>query len=374
MRGMGKKQMNAIEKTKVLIVEDNSIYRSSVQELLKEVHISEENIAVASNLSESVEILHNQIFDIILLDLSLPDSQGMDTLDSVVKLAPESAVIVLTGINDKNLAFEAVKRGAQDFLHKGEFSIHVLLKTIKFAIKHKESQEIIKKEHYRAELYLDLLGHDIDNRNQAVISFLELLLLDKDLKNKQKKFINKAIEQAYGVSDLVNNVQILSNLKLNKFKVVKADLSSLLKDTVEKITLENPGRTIKINWTLPKEDSNIITNELLAEAFNHILSNAIKFDRNNTVEIDIICEETENGNFWKVQFMDRGPGVSDHFKEKIFQRLETRDDSIQGAGLGLAIVNEVMKKCGGLVFIEDRIPNNYRKGSNFVLLIPKRCA
>ena len=84
-------------------------------------------------MSIALEYLQNTTFDVILLDLSLPDSQGLDTIVQVQSRVPHLPIIVLTGLQDKRIALQAVAQGAQDYLVKGEVSSELLLKTVGYA-------------------------------------------------------------------------------------------------------------------------------------------------------------------------------------------------------------------------------------------------
>lgn len=117
----------------VLLVEDNLADVALLTELLQDADLEYWQITHAKRLSIALEYLQNTTFDVILLDLSLPDSQGLDTIVQVQSRVPHLPIIVLTGLQDKRIALQAVAQGAQDYLVKGEVSSELLLKTVGYA-------------------------------------------------------------------------------------------------------------------------------------------------------------------------------------------------------------------------------------------------
>ena len=112
---------------KVLLIEDNQADARLVELLLQESDLHNCTITHKTTLSDAIKALEDgEDFAAILLDLSLPDSRGFETLDNLLARFPNNNVIVLTGYADKELGINAVKAGAQDFLVKGEFNACLL--------------------------------------------------------------------------------------------------------------------------------------------------------------------------------------------------------------------------------------------------------
>ena len=119
---------------KVMLVEDNPADARLVRELLKEAPGSEFDVAHLEFLAEVIERLKAETFDIIVLDLRLPDSSGLETFTRVRDQAPETPVVVLTGLADEGLGTNAVAEGAQDYLVKGQVDATSLARSIRYAL------------------------------------------------------------------------------------------------------------------------------------------------------------------------------------------------------------------------------------------------
>jgi len=123
---------------KVLLVEDNSTYASLVSALLEEAGSGRIRSVPVASLQEAVVALTTESFDAIVLDLHLPDSGGLGSLDGVLKVAPDVPVIVLTGTDDNETAIAAVRRGAQDYLSKDGLSAEALRRALDYAVVRKD--------------------------------------------------------------------------------------------------------------------------------------------------------------------------------------------------------------------------------------------
>ena len=97
-------------------------------------------------LSEGLQSLREENCDVILLDLTLPDSQGVDTFEKVYVQAPNVPIIVLTVTDSDKLALEAVQKGAQDYLIKERVDGKLLVHSIRYAIERKQREEALKKQ------------------------------------------------------------------------------------------------------------------------------------------------------------------------------------------------------------------------------------
>jgi PAS domain S-box-containing protein len=129
----------------ILIVEDNMGDFLLIQEMLHEIRDFPKDISHVSSLQEAISILADKPADVILLDLSLPDSYGIDSFIRLNEIHPAVPILILSGLNDTRFAHDAVKNGAQDYLVKGEFEEKLLAKSILYSIERKSSVEMLRQ-------------------------------------------------------------------------------------------------------------------------------------------------------------------------------------------------------------------------------------
>jgi two-component system, cell cycle sensor histidine kinase and response regulator CckA len=131
---------------KILLVEDNPGDVLLLQETLSEINIVELEWIHAERISNALECLQSEDFDVILLDLLLPDSEGLDTFTRIHEQAPLVPIVVLTGMADETLAIRSMQAGAQDYLVKGQVSgSDLLMRSIRYAIERKRIEASLQQ-------------------------------------------------------------------------------------------------------------------------------------------------------------------------------------------------------------------------------------
>jgi PAS domain S-box-containing protein len=128
----------------ILLVEDDQADARLIEEALRDACHEGFGFAVASDLRSAITRLANDAVDVVLLDLSLPDSQGTETVATLRQSAPLVPVVVLSGVDDDEVALDALKKGAQDCLVKGKFDAPLLARTIRYAIQRNLAEEGLK--------------------------------------------------------------------------------------------------------------------------------------------------------------------------------------------------------------------------------------
>ncbi len=131
----------------VLIVEDNDEHVQFLRHLVAASELTTFELHSAGSVAEASERLKKGGIHLILLDLTLPDCEGLETFLRVMDVAPELPVIVMSGINDVALAIETVQLGAQDYLVKGHVDNHLLVRSMQYAIERKRAQIQLKRSH-----------------------------------------------------------------------------------------------------------------------------------------------------------------------------------------------------------------------------------
>jgi len=137
---------------RALLIEDNPGDARLIREMLSEVGQGRFDVRHVDRLSTALECLVDGGIDVILSDLSLPDSRGLETFAKVCAQAPQVPIIVLTGLDDEALAVEAVRERAQDYLVKGQIDGNLLVRAMRYAIERKRMEQALREseEHFRA--------------------------------------------------------------------------------------------------------------------------------------------------------------------------------------------------------------------------------
>ena len=174
---------------RVMLIEDNPGDALILSEMLKEIYDNEFEIVHFKRVDEGLEHV-NENFDIMLLDLNLPDSHGIITFNTMNKNAPDLPIIILTGLNDENLAINIVSEGAQDYLVKGQIDKQLLSRSIKYSIERKKIGIELRKSEERYKLMVEKIESG-------------LFMIDS---NNKITYVNKSIAHmlGYTIPEMIN--------------------------------------------------------------------------------------------------------------------------------------------------------------------------
>jgi len=142
----------------LLLVEDNRGDARLIQEMLNEQTFHDTTLTHVDCMCDAESLLAAGSVDIILLDLGLPDAEGVGAVRRAHLAAPHVPVVVLTGSDDESLATLALQEGAQDYLIKGQIELRGLLRSLRYAVERKSMEEALFAEKERAQVTLDSIG------------------------------------------------------------------------------------------------------------------------------------------------------------------------------------------------------------------------
>ncbi len=157
MNTQAQERRESSEATRVLLVEDNPADARLLKEMLWEIPAFRFHVIWAERLSAAMERLAEGGIDVVLLDLSLPDSRGLNALAKIQGKAPQLPILVLTGLDDEALAARAVREGAQDYLVKGQVDANLLSRAARYAIERKRAEEALRQSKQLLERALNSL-------------------------------------------------------------------------------------------------------------------------------------------------------------------------------------------------------------------------
>ena len=136
----------------LLLIEDSPLYTRLLEQILDREANNPFGLEKANSLANGLRLLAQNDIDVILLDLSLPDSSGLETLLQVQKEFPHLPIVILSSLDDDELTLQAIHEGAQDYLVKGQFNGQLLVRSLRYAIERKQIQEALRESEERYTL------------------------------------------------------------------------------------------------------------------------------------------------------------------------------------------------------------------------------
>ena len=357
---------------KVLLIEDNPGDANLIRQMLAEEKLTCFDLEWVEELSIGLKHLARRDVDALLLDLSLPDNQGLNTFIRVHTQAPKLPIIVLSGLEDEALAMEAVRKGAQDYLVKGRVDSHLLSRAIKYAIQRKRTEEILLRSEKLKALggMAGGIAHDFNNLLTIILGNAQLL--EKGLKRYKleeiKRRLRIIVQTASEGGETVRRMRYFTQRGISGKGFTMIDLNKIIRDALRstsprwKDEAEVRGATIKIKERLGKLPFLLGSRTELMEVLTNFIFNAIEAMPQGG-EIRIKTEAKENEVL--LYFTDTGQGISKEIKDKIFDPFFTTKGP-QSSGLGLSVSYGIIGHHQG----EIKVDSIEGKGTTFTIGIP----
>lgn len=386
----------------ILIVDDEPDIRQMVSICLRK---NDFRISCAENAAEAFKLLEHEEFDAIISDVMMPGEDGIVFLGRVHETWPDLPVILMTGHAQLQMAVNAIKNGAFDFIHK-PFDFDHLRKIVARAINYHNLQKMEKN--YRAELeetvarrtaqlkesmaeldfarislqaaandkstFMSTISHEMRTPMNGVIGSLELMA-EEGLTGVASEYLSMARQSADNMMALIN--QLLSFNKLNVHSSGAAhhdliDLHALLGSIVEQVRPAFNRKSLTLSLQMaPDLPRQIWTDrEKMRRLFDILLGNALKFTDHGAVTLSASTISSDSdGQTLVCTVTDSGVGIPEGMLERIFEPFVQGDGSFsrryEGVGLGLAIARQNALLLNGHLNAEN-IPEG---GSRFTVAL-----
>jgi two-component system, cell cycle sensor histidine kinase and response regulator CckA len=345
----------------ILLVEDNAGDRRLIREMLAEAGNLTFDVNYADRLEAAMVYLAQDGVEVILLDLGLPDSQGLETLRKVYAQVSEMPIVVLTGLNDEMVGVQAINEGAQDYLIKGHVDTHLLRRTIRYAIERKQAE--VRERRLQLQLNLSSrlaslglmvegIAHEINNPLSSVIGFAQMLTYE-DLPENTREDIKAISDNAQRVADIVKNLTTFA--RQHKLERTYVNVNDIISDTLKMRArpLEDSNITITTHLA-PELPSTMADATLLQQAFLNLIINAETEMKLAHGKGNLLVETASGGDTIQVSFADDGPGISEANLTHLFDPFFSTRGVGQGTGLGLSVCYGIITDHNGRINVRSQ--------------------
>jgi len=321
-----------------------------------------------------------EAFDAALLDLSLPDSDGLETFRTLREQAPTTPILIMTGFDDQTTARSAVRAGAQDYLIKGHVDGDLIRRSIDYAIERVGLlAELDASRRQQAELkdqFLSHVSHELRMPLTVIYQAIANLLSGAagQLNSQQRECLEIAEPNVQQLRKMIDELLEIarSDAGFLRIEAQPMDLKELLTRSVRNIQPVAQAKNIRLDSPAFPERLPMVRADprRIAEVFMNLVDNAFKFTPPGG-EIRVGAQHlTEEPAWVRVMISDTGCGISTEAKERIFARMHQESQPIEssrmGLGIGLYLVKEIIVRHGGRIWVESE-PG---QGSTFYFTLP----
>ena len=373
----------------ILLIEDSENDVVLFQNFIKQIHTPSILMTVVPSLSKAERFLKQIKFDLIFTDLSLPDSEGTETIKTLEQKTINTPLIVLTGREDDQTLGEIVGHAnVYDYITKSELNINVLRRSILYSITKKVAND--DRRCFEAQLRqaqkMEIVGqltsgiaHDFNNKLTIMLGCIAAADSQLDEGHPAKRFLNRAnqsVETAVGLTKKL--------LSFGRKAQVENDHVDSVEDVIRQtmhVVSDLIDKNIQVSLQVEEElfpvcagvtDIDQIIMNLVINA-----RDAISGQGNINVYVEralgvasharAYCGEPKEGDYLLVSVQDTGSGMSAETIAKIFQPFFTTKNEGSGTGLGMSVVKGIITDCNGLMDVESKEGH----GTTFKVYIPK---
>lgn len=390
---------------KVLLIDDDEEDYLLTRDLLDEAGPSRYRVTWVGHHGAAIAALITGDYDVCLLDYRLDGCTGLEILAEVQSVGCSVPVIMLTGMADEAIDLAAMRAGAAEYLVKGRIDRELLERTIRYAIRHKESELALKRyaesleksnrdlvqaheelAHKNAELrrlneekngFLGMAAHDLRNPLGVIMGYSDFLLMmhSKTMKKEELEIIEMIRSSSKFMRSLINDLLDISTIESGRLKLDmgSTDIVRLVEANVglnvvlaaqKQMTLD-----LEIAGKVPRVDADA---RKVEQVLNNLISNAIHYAPRGTgirVRVGHVVPAAGPAEV-RISVKDEGPGIAPEDVAKLFRPFgRARTVSTGGersTGLGLAIARRIMEGHGGRIWVESE-PGH---GSTFFVAFP----
>ncbi|HEY7492732.1 MAG TPA: hybrid sensor histidine kinase/response regulator [Candidatus Tectomicrobia bacterium] len=317
--------------------------------------------------------------DVVLLDLSLPDSHGMGTLHALQAQRPDVPVVILTGYDDDARAIQAVQAGAQDYLAKGSLDCHGLVRALRYAMERHHLQSLVERMRQqdlaRKDAFLSHVSHELRSPLSAIYQFVTIVLdgLAGELRPEQHEYLEIVLRNVNQLRTMIDDLLEVARADTGKLTVTprRLSLTTVVADVLKALRMTAATKGVTLSVDLPSNMPRVYADpERVRQVLTNLIENGLKFTPAQGTVTVRAQECNDNPDFLCISVQDTGCGIEAKDLEKIFERLyqvaTSIDASRHGLGLGLYICKELVVRHGGRIWAESQ----YGHGAIFYFTLP----
>ena len=377
------------------MVEDDEDYAAQIhRELSRTVGADTCHLVRSSTVRSAQEAVKRDSVDVVLLDLDLPDSTGLSTLEALLHAAPSVAVVVLTGTAESGMGVDAVRFGAQDYLRKDEASGSVIWRTVVHAVERKRSAELTYRLGRGAQESLlanvaTAVSHRLNNPLAAVIGNLshgrilhaELLQLAEATTSRLAQNTPEAQSLSVCIERLRELSAVMEDAASGAEMIEDAarDLRSMLSFEDERDGLVDPSMLIRlVARSLVHGDQAALYLDVpelpmlqgsereLGQAVGALINNALQSHHSDERVVAVSVHAELVDDQLQIDVRDNGSGIEEDARPRIFEPFFVGGAQTQRLGLGLALARQSIQQHGGTL----ELVSTSAAGSTFRIALP----
>jgi signal transduction histidine kinase len=370
--------------SRVLVVDDEGTVRHVLRQILEEQGCE---VVDAGSAEEGLSLVDGLAVDVAMLDIVLPGMNGIQLMETIESVSPQTQIIMMTSHASIETTLEAIRHGAYAYLQKPFDELDQIWATVSRAIEKKQLMDLLAQRDFELKKaseasraksqFLANMSHELRTPLNAILGFGELLrqraatVTPEELDVRLQKIIAAGESLLEKITDIIE----ISNIESGNLEILRADfeLRAVIDRIRERFAEPASARGLRLDVTIEPGVPERVAGDAqrLGQILAKLTDNAIRFTKAGTVAVRVSCDETRpDASDLRFEVRDDGDGVTDEARERIFELFTQGDVSPTrahgGAGLGLAIAKRLVEAMEGTIGVRG----SEGSGSTFWFTVP----
>lgn len=395
-----------IKMVKILYIEDNEDDYLILRGILAKVPDGAYALLNADSVQNALDYLSKEKIDLVFLDLGLPGCSGKEAYGKLAAQFPNIPVVIMSGNEDKKVAYELIALGAEDFFIKGGLHPDLLDRGITYSLKRhelkyllkaevsqrrkveeallraheelearvkerthelKETTEELKRSNEELEQYAYVASHDLQEPIRKIVGFSQILAskFEGQIDEKSKEHLSYVVDGAKRMQALIQDLLLYARMERKELTMELLNFNGVVKEAIGNLELVIKETKAEIIYDqLPCLSAH---KSFMVQLFQNLISNSIKYRSEKTPRVEISAHPKEDQ--WEFTVADNGIGIDYQFANRLFvlfQRLHPKG-KYQGTGIGLAVCKRMVEAHKGKIWIEPHAG----EGAVFKFTLPR---
>jgi signal transduction histidine kinase len=363
---------------RVLLVEDNAADARILREMFSKEAPGRFELSHLTHMRDAEAKLSNGEVDIVLLDMGLPDGHGLETLRRARSADPDVVMIVMTGLEDEELADLAIKEGAQDYLIKGQIENRALPRALRHAVERQRLQveaDLIRNQQVQMrDEFLSHVSHELRSPLTSIYSFSTIIAdgLAGPISPQQDEYLQIVLRNVRQLKSMIDDLLEVTQVQAGKLvlELGSVSINEALDYAVRTISGPAQEKQIDLSCATGKPLSAYADETRVRQVLTILIDNAIKFTpAGGSVRVEAGPWERDP-NMILLEVQDTGCGIPPESIGRVFEHLYQVTDSARagrkGLGLGLHIAKDLVTRQGGEIWASSELG----VGSRFSFTLP----
>lgn len=367
---------------RVLVVDDEESLVGALSEFLT---MRGYEVETALNPRQALALIHEKTFSLVVTDLRLPGMNGVELLEHVLDVDPETVVVIMTGYASVQSAVEALKKGAYDYVIK-PFSVHDLEKTLRLGLERRRlSRENLQLSHLMRKMVeidqvksdiLSTISHEFRTPLMSLRGYLSMLAQGADRSDRmgdtERKWLHAMKDNLGRLEMLILNLLLMTEANSGDLLIAEEEVQvkQLVAESASRVDILARSKDVKVSVVAETDKPIRADAEKLGVALANLIENAVKFSLESG-SVGVSISDTADPDGVRIAVSDSGIGIPEDKLDCIFESFTqvdmTRTRRFNGAGLGLPVAKMIVEAHGGRIDAQSK-PG---RGSTFFVWLPR---